>query len=300
MDPDRIDIATFTVTNYHGDAKQMFGVDSTNGQLSIIQSGLSYSTRSSYTYTVRVTDKGGLWAESQVNITVIPVPIAPVFGSIPNGGIAENVPMHPLTYLGSSDTMAGMQMLYMSTDGNSDSLEWAIISIDGDVSKRHYLQVQPVTSTTMEISLNHTFDYEIQNLYSVNISVSDGPVHLFHGGHTIYTTFDLLIFNRNDNPTIPRTALCAMSLHDQNGSEVCSIMGHDEDAISDAGGWGVITYHLVYSPVSFISVRNSFKGATLYLNTHTLPTVAYDIKNIMVMVIDGGGKKIMNAIMGTL
>ncbi len=60
-------------------ASSVFAVNSTSGRVFVTSATLNYEARSSYSFVVRVTDKGGLYAEAPLSVSVIDENDAPVF-----------------------------------------------------------------------------------------------------------------------------------------------------------------------------------------------------------------------------
>ncbi len=135
-----------------------------------------YETKNSYTIKVRSTDTGGLWVEKTLTISITDVNEPPTDVTLDNNTVAENQP--PGTYIGQLS----------ATDPDSSSFTW---SLPGGAADNNLFTV---LVNTGQLYTNAPFDYEVQNSYTISVTVNDGA-NDFQKALTIQIT------NANDAPT---------------------------------------------------------------------------------------------------
>ena len=274
-DPDVGSTATFSITSYGSDKTSTFGINSTSGQLSLSLTYLNYEVTPLFTYVVRVTDNGGLFASCTVTINVNDVQEPPKFGSLLAGKVAENAPLR--SYVGGN----GQALEYTGSDDDGDLLNFTVVSVNGDAGQANFFEVIPVSSTSMSLRTQVVFDYEVLKQYSVVLGLTD-----HHS--TVEATVLVNIENANDAPTIDANMDCYVPENALAGASICSIVGADVDAVGTS--WGTLTYALV-NPISGLTVSSAANVGTLSLSS-SVDSIGWSpgdvITNILVRVTDGG------------
>ena len=153
-DQDVNDTLTYTLG---GTDAAAFDIDSATGQLKTKVS-LNYETKNSYTVTLTVSD-GKLTDTITVTINVSNANEAPVFadGSSTTRSIAENI---------GAGVNIGTQV--SATDVDGDTLTYILSGTDATSFD--------IDSTTGQLKIKSTLDYETKNSYTVTITASDGSL----------------------------------------------------------------------------------------------------------------------------
>ena len=137
-----------------------------------------YEAKSSYSIRIRSTDKGGLWFETVLTITVANVDEAPTSINLSGTSVAENQPVGTVVgNLATSDPDSGDTFTYSLVPGFG-STDNSSFSIRGN---------QLLTATTL--------NYDLKNSYSIRIRTTDS------GGLFIEETFIVSITNVLQAPT---------------------------------------------------------------------------------------------------
>lgn len=273
-DPDLIDTTLFTITNYHGDNAKMFGIDSETGALFLSQTYLSFETQASYTYSVRVTDKGGLTASTTVVINVNDLPEAPNFAVLSLGTVDENIPRSNQIFVSN----AGQDVLYRATDDDGDILTFAVLNVDGSSLNAHwFVPYQSGSNLSTFIIANRTFNYEIKNSYQLYLSVTDGTFF-------DYAYAQVAINDVNDSPTVSSTQTCYIASDAAVGVEICTVVGQDEDFTSGSS-WGQLTYSFI-STYAGLTIRTNNNVGTIIMSDDVFVDNPSTV--VSVVVTDGG------------
>ncbi|MDG2220770.1 MAG: cadherin domain-containing protein [Rubripirellula sp.] len=152
-DPDG-DSLTYVITD--GNADGAFGINANTGAIAVAGT-LDFEVQSSYTLTVRVSDPGGLNDTATITINVNDLNEDPTVED-QTFSVAENVPNG--TVVGSieaSDPDNGTSLVYTATSGTGQA-------------------VFAVNSENGEITTTGPLDFEIENQYALNVTVSDGAL----------------------------------------------------------------------------------------------------------------------------
>ena len=154
VDNDRL---TYTLS---GTDAAAFSINSTTGQLRT-RAALDYETKAAYSVTVAVSDGyGGSDSMSvTINVTDIHENRAPVFtdGTTATRTVAENT---------TANTNIGTAIA--ATDADNDSLTYTLGGTDAATFN--------IVSTTGQLKIKKTLDYETKRTYTVKITVSDGSL----------------------------------------------------------------------------------------------------------------------------
>lgn len=274
-DPDAGDTAIFTIIDFGGDGAKFFAINSETGQLYLNKHYLNYEETPTFTYKVQVIDSGGLTAASYVTINVIDIQEWPWFHTLPVGQVLENKPISPTHHVVTSDDQV---IVYRAHDDDGDDLTWTIISVNGVASDSWMFQIDKLSSTTMRFVVNNVFNYELQNVYNVYMSISDGE-------RQNYMSAIVNIIDVNDAPTCGAWT-CYLSENAPSGTEICSITATDQDSTSKS--WGVLTYSLA-SSTSNIAVTTSDNVGKLSLISACAWSRDTTLSDVLVTVTDGGG-----------
>ena len=135
-----------------------------------------YETKNSYTIKVRSTDTGGLWVEETLTISITDVNEPPTDVTLDNNTVAEN--QAPGTYIGQLS----------ATDPDSSSFTW---SLPGGAADNNLFTV---LVNTGQLYTNAVFDYEVQNSYTISVTVNDGA-------NNFQKALQIQITDANDAPT---------------------------------------------------------------------------------------------------
>ncbi|CAM9121661.1 unnamed protein product, partial [Ectocarpus fasciculatus] len=277
-DPDIGDTAVFSISSYGNDVVRLFVVDATTGVVTLRSAQLNYAYLSFFTYEVRVTDKGGLTAYSQLTINVSDVKEAPVFAEILLVEIAENVPGSRNETLSRS----AQTFYFRAIDGDNDPLVFSVVAVD-DSSERAYLFRAEATTDARNAAVvvsTTTLNYEVQPSYGLTLSVTDGYF-------TTIANVSVIVLDINDPPTLPPSVTCCVAVDTAIGVEVCSIIGTDEDSLEGAENWGRLKYSF-HSPLPGIG-QFTLDESTGALSVGSLDFEGVSEYELVVRVIDESG-----------
>jgi len=148
----------------NGDPTGMFAIDDENHiQLKDSTSLLNYEFISYYNLTLRVTDVGGSWTESQYNIAIIDVNEVPSFDEETHiFTIAENVPL---------GTTFGSVVTGADPDAGTTLVHTIVI---GEGHSEHYV----IDKTTGQLSTARALDHEELPVHWVVVRLSDGALYV--------------------------------------------------------------------------------------------------------------------------
>jgi O-glycosyl hydrolase len=183
-DPDNGNTFTYTLVSGAG--------SSDNGSFTITNNTLytaasfNYEVQNSYSIRVRSTDQGGLYFEKTFTILVTNVNESPANISLSNTNIAENPP---------SGTAVGN---FSTTDpDNGNTFTYTLVSGAGSSDNGSFT----ITNNTLYTAAS--FNYEVQNSYSIRVRSTD------QGGLYFEKTFTILVTNVNEPPNSPVNVLPA-------------------------------------------------------------------------------------------
>jgi parallel beta-helix repeat protein len=248
-DPDAADSSSYSI-NGGADADRF----TLSGNDLILTAGvLNFETQSSYEVTVRVTDGGGLTHDQSLTISVTDLNEAPTVATpIPNQNATED---SAFSFTFAVDTFADVDADTLTY--TSDASGW----LNFDAGTRTF------TGTPVNANVGTT---------TVTVTANDG------NGGTISDSFDIVIANSNDVPTV------ANPISDQNATEdsgftftfaADTFADVDADSLtysSDAAGW-----------LSFDAASRTFSGTPLNANVGTT--------TVIVTANDGNGGTISDS-----
>ena len=239
-----------------------FQISSSSGLVETTQV-LDYETVNYYSLTVSVSD-GSVSISTSLTISVSNTNDAPYVTNLPgNVGIAEN------------DVTAAVIDVNAS-DPDGDNITFSLSGTGSDDFR--------INSATGLVTLNRALNYEIQELYSLTVRVSDGA------GGVAFASLTVITVNQNDPPVIlggPYTAKVEESLNagttvykaavfdeDSNDTPSFSISGTNSDhfAISSAG-IVTTTQALDYESITSYTLIVSVSDGSASMNTTLTITV---------------------------
>ena len=239
-----------------------FQISSSSGLVETMQV-LDYETVNYYSLTVSVSD-GSVSISTSLTLSVSNTNDAPYVTNLPgNVSVAENDVTAAVIDVNASDPDGDNMTFSLSGTGSDDFL---------------------INSATGLVTLNRALNYEIQELYSLTVRVSDGA------GGVAFASLTVITVNQNDPPVIlggPYTANVEESLNagttvykaavfDEDSSDTpsFSISGTNSDhfAISSAG-IVTTTQALDYESITSYTLIVSVSDGSASMNTTLTITV---------------------------
>ena len=206
-----------------------FSIVSTTGQLRT-RAALDYETKTSYSLTVNVSDNKGGTDDISVTINITNVNEAPVFseGDSTTRSILENT---------AADQNIGTPVSATDVD-NGDTLTYTLGGAD--------VSSFSIVSTTGQLQTSVALDHEINDTYSVTVTVSDGNGGTDSIAVTIHitNTNEIPVFTEGDSASrsIPENTAAGIDI----GNAVSATDG-DADALlytlggTDAAAFGIVS-----------------------------------------------------------
>jgi len=177
VDEDVADIHTFTlVPGFGGNDNSKFSIDANKLQVNAL---LDYETQSSYTVRVRATDNGGAFVEKHFAISINDVNEAPTAITLSATAIDENEP---------AGSVIGT--LATADEDNADSHTYGFATGTGDDDNAAFH-----ISGNLLVA-NASFNFEVQNSYTIRISSTD------LGGLSLEEVFTITINDVLDAPVL--------------------------------------------------------------------------------------------------
>ncbi len=171
-----------------------------NGSSLQAVASFDFETKTSYSFRLRVTDKGGLSFEKEFTITVINVNEAPTALALSNTSVLENAASG--TTIG---TLAG-------TDADAgDTHTYTLVSGTGSTDNASFT----ITGTTLSTAA--VFNFEAKNSYAVRVRVTDA------GGLSFERAFTITVTDVNEAPTL--TAITDRRVYNVSTSQVVNLAG---------------------------------------------------------------------------
>lgn len=135
-----------------------FSINSSSGELSLV-SAANYESKASYSINILVTDAGGKTYTEAFTITVTDVNEAPTFASATDtGSVAENA--------------AASTVIYTAAATDIDASDSIIYSISGGTDA----SLVEINSSSGEVTLKSSANYETKSSYAFTVSASDGSL----------------------------------------------------------------------------------------------------------------------------
>jgi gliding motility-associated-like protein len=171
-----------------------------NGSSLQAVASFDFETKTSYSFRLRVTDKGGLSFEKEFTITVINVNEAPTALALSNTSVLENAASG--TTVG---TLAG-------TDADAgDTHTYTLVAGTGSTDNASFT----ITGTTLSTAA--VFNFEAKNSYAVRVRVTDA------GGLSFERAFTITVTDVNEAPTL--TAITDRRVYNVSTSQVVNLAG---------------------------------------------------------------------------
>jgi VCBS repeat-containing protein len=203
-DVDVGDTRSYSITG--GTGAGLFAINPTTGAIRVT-GALNYEAATSYTLNLRVTDAGGLFDNTVVTINLTDVNEAPIVTAPGSYDFDENSPIgtHVVT-IAALDPDAGQTLTYSILSGNTGGMF-------------------SINSTTGEVTFAGSPDFELQNLYSLVIRVTDnGATPLFND-----TNLDVIINNVFENPVLNPTGPFNFNENSAVNTPVTTLTATDPD-----------------------------------------------------------------------
>ena len=171
-----------------------------NGSSLQAVASFDFETKTSYSFRLKVTDKGGLSFEKEFTITVINVNEAPTALALSNTSVLENAASG--TTVG---TLAG-------TDADAgDTHTYTLVAGTGSTDNASFT----ITGTTLSTAA--VFNFEAKNSYAIRVRVTDA------GGLSFERAFTITVTDVNEAPTL--TAITDRRVYNVSTSQVVNLAG---------------------------------------------------------------------------
>jgi gliding motility-associated-like protein len=171
-----------------------------NGSSLRAVAAFDFETKTSYSFRLKVTDKGGLSFEKEFTITVTNVNEAPTALALSNTSVLENAASG--TTVG---TLAG-------TDADAgDTHTYTLVTGTGSTDNASFT----ITGTTLSTAA--VFNFEAKNSYAVRVRVTDA------GGLSFERAFTITVIDVNEAPTL--TAITDRRVYNVSTSQVVNLAG---------------------------------------------------------------------------
>jgi len=205
-----------------------------NGSSLQAVASFDFETKTSYSFRLKVTDKGGLSFEKVFTISVTDVNDAPTNISASANTVAENAASGTsVATMSATDVDAGDTFTYTLVAGTGDT-DNASFTIDG------------ATLKTAGV-----FDFETKSSYSARVRVTDAA------GLTFEKVFTITVTDVNDAPTNISLSANTVAENAASGTSVGTLAGTDADA------GDTFTYSLVSGTGDTDNASFTIDGATL-------------------------------------
>ena len=171
-----------------------------NGSSLQAVASFDFETKTSYSFRLKVTDKGGLSFEKEFSITVINVNEAPTALALTGTSVLENAASG--TAVG---TLAG-------TDADAgDTHTYTLVTGTGSTDNASFT----ITGTTLSTAA--VFNFEAKNSYAIRVRVTDA------GGLSFERAFTITVTDVNEAPTL--TAITDRRVYNVSTSQVVNLAG---------------------------------------------------------------------------
>ncbi|MDB4786256.1 cadherin repeat domain-containing protein [bacterium] len=214
----------YQITTDSGDGADggLLNIDQDSGEVTLASGALDYSTKSSYVFTVKATDRAGNFAKQTVTLTVEQLPR---FSTGSPHNVAENLSVNNVTIHG-----------YSITGGTASDV--SIYQVDGSgysVSGSSRLIGEVATTSSTGIIRTEgfvTFDYETATSHTAVLrGVKTGTGSVFFSENIVYN-----VLNTNDNAPVITSGGVATSIAENSGANqvVYQVTSTDADG---TGTW---------------------------------------------------------------
>ena len=140
-----------------GTDANFFNINATTGEVTL-KSSANFETKPSYSINVVATDGGNLSDSKPVTISVTDVDTAPTITSGATGTVAENAPVNTVVYT--------VQASDPDTTAPNNTLSYSLSGTDANLFN--------INSTTGEVTLKASANFEAKPSYSINVVATDG------------------------------------------------------------------------------------------------------------------------------
>ena len=261
----------YQITTDFGDGADggLLNIDQDSGEVTLASGALDYSTKSSYVFTVKATDRAGNFAKQTVTLTVEQLPR---FSTGSPHNVAENLSVNNVTIHG-----------YSITGGTASDV--SIYQVDGSgYSVSGSTRLIGEVATTSSTGIIRTegfvpFDYETATSHTTVLrGVKTGTGSVFFSEDIVYN-----VLNTNDNAPVITSGGVATSIAENSGANQVVYQVNSTDA-DGSGSWnsiGEIT--LSGTDASSFSVSNNiysdYGQVTLLDNPNfeTKPSYTFDV-----------------------
>lgn len=236
-DPDTADTATYSLVAGDGSTDNgAFNISGANLQTAQV---FDYTTKSSYSIRIRVTDSGGLSYEESFAITIVDIEgnRAPTDISLAGSSVLENQP---------SGTLVGT--LSATDPDNDDTATFSLVSGTGDSGNASF------TITGGNLTTNEVFDRETKSVYSIRVRVTDS-ISL-----TYEEVFSIVVLDGGDAPTAVVLADNSVNENSVTATVVGTLTTTDTDQVDSH------TYSLVSGSGDTDNSAFDVSGASLITN----------------------------------
>jgi uncharacterized protein YggE len=175
-DPDSGDTHIYSLVTGDGDADNAsFAI---NGNELLTAEVFDHATKDAYTIRVQSTDAGSLSVEQVLTITVVEQNLAPTSLALSNSSVDENAAV---------GTAVGT---FSTTDPNaSDTHTYTLVAGPGDTDNNAF------TTDGDQLLAAESFDFELQNTYSIRVQSTDPS------GLSVEEVLTITVNNLNEAPT---------------------------------------------------------------------------------------------------
>jgi ELWxxDGT repeat protein len=247
-DPDAGDSLTFSLTDDAGGAFVVVGTDLRTSKT------FDFETKTSYTITVRATDRRGLFVEAPFTIRITNTNEAPTGVSL-SSGVAENSPVGTLVgILGAFDPDANDTHTFTLIDDAGGSF----------------------TLSGNQLRTNAVFDFETRNSYTIVVKATDS------GGLSVQGSVTVNITNVNEPPTGVTLQGTSVAENLPPGTVVGTLAATDPDAGS------TFTFSIVGTSPFFQVQGNQLK------TTSSLNFEATSSYTLTIRATDNGGSPVQS------
>ena len=262
----------YQITTDSGDGADggLLNIDQDSGEVTLASGALDYSTKSSYVFTVKATDRAGNFTKQTVTLTVEQLPR---FSTGSPHNVAENLSVNNVTIHG-----------YSITDGTASAV--SIYRVDGSNysaggSNRLIGEVATNSSTGIIRTEGFVpFDYETATSHTAVLrGVKTGTGSVFFSENIVYN-----VLNTNDNAPVITSGGVATSIAENSGANQVVYQVSATDADGGSGSWNPIAeITLSGTDASSFSVSNNiydnYGQVTLLDNPdfETKPSYTFDV-----------------------
>eukprot|EP01042_Synura_sphagnicola_P009733 gene9733-12491_t len=272
----------FYISDYGSDRARTFSVEEHSGQL-ILQKQLYPIYVKYFHYQITVYDTlARLSCTANMSIVVVPILQPPYFT---NSILVEGEVLQSTVYKNETNYVSkgGAPVTYMATDNHLTNLVFRVMAVDGDVAYAWMFYVETGSRADFHLVANTTFNFKKQPRHSVIVQASNGKYDV---NATVYVN----VVDADSSPYFnPPEITCYIPTDIRVNQRFCAVEAQDGDDLSQANGWGKLTYSLLrgVDGLNVSSVQN-----VAYFSLTSMPTwlaVGSQPRRVLVKAMDGGG-----------